>query len=167
MGRGEPQIDVTFDIDASGILNVSACERDNARAQGKVTIAAERGRLSRDDIDRLVEEAKKFEAQDNLAKARTEAKHELETTAYSIMEALMEAPSNAPTANVASTCDETMAWLSAVDPETPVLEFQSRKRELENVFNTFKNQVALMNAKDSQQSQKGRRQFKKGTKKNP
>ena len=165
--RGEPQIDVTFDIDASGILNVSACERDNARAQGQVTIAADRGRLSRDDIDRLVEEAKKFEAADNLARTRTEAKHELETTCYGIMESLMEAPSDAPTANIANLCDETMAWLSAVDPETPVLEFQSRKRELENVMASFRNQMALQNAKDSQQSQKGRRQFKKGTKKNP
>ena len=58
--RGVPQIEVTFDIDANGILNVSAEEKGTGKKQ-QITITNDKGRLSKDDIDRMVNEASRFE----------------------------------------------------------------------------------------------------------
>ena len=63
MPRGVPQIEVTYDIDANGILNVSAVEKSTGK-QNKITITNDNGRLSKEDIERMVEEAEKFKDED-------------------------------------------------------------------------------------------------------
>merc|ERR1719149_403303 len=65
--RGVPQITVTFDIDANGILNVTAADKSTGK-QSTITITNEKGRLSQNDIDRMVEEAEKFAAEDQTNK---------------------------------------------------------------------------------------------------
>merc|ERR1711963_771410 len=83
MPRGQPQIDVTFDIDANGILNVSAIEKSTGK-ENKITITNDKGRLSQDEIERMVSEAERFKAEDDANKNRIEAKNGLENYCYSL-----------------------------------------------------------------------------------
>merc|ERR1712157_555790 len=83
MPRGQPQIDVTFDIDANGILNVSAIGKSTGK-ENKITITNDKGRLSQDEIERMVQEAEKYKAEDDANKNRVEAKNGLENYCYSL-----------------------------------------------------------------------------------
>merc|ERR1719453_923719 len=83
MPRGQPQIDVTFDIDANGILNVSAVEKSTGKEQ-KITITNDKGRLSQDEIERMVEEAERYKAEDEANRNRVIAKNGLENYCYSL-----------------------------------------------------------------------------------
>ena len=83
MPRGQPQIDVTFDIDANGILNVSAIEKSTGK-ENKITITNDKGRLSQEEIERMVSEAEKYKAEDDANKNRIEAKNGLENYCYSL-----------------------------------------------------------------------------------
>merc|ERR1711887_413438 len=79
--RGVPQIEVTFDVDANGILNVSACDKSTGK-ENKITITNDKGRLSKDDIERMVNEAEKYKEEDKAAQERVQAKNELESYAF-------------------------------------------------------------------------------------
>ena len=81
MPRGVPQIEVTYDVDANGILNVSALEKSTGKSQ-KITITNEKGALSKDDIERMVKEAEAAAADDKAAMERIEAKNGLESYLY-------------------------------------------------------------------------------------
>merc|ERR1711929_21278 len=81
MPRGVPQIEVTYDIDANGILNVSAVEKSTGR-ENKITITNDKGRLSKEEIEKMVEEAEKYKAEDEQQKERIQAKNELESYAF-------------------------------------------------------------------------------------
>lgn len=81
MPRGVPQIEVTYDVDANGILNVSAAEKSTGKSQ-KITITNEKGRLSKEDIERMVSDAEKAADEDKKAMERVEAKNELEGYLY-------------------------------------------------------------------------------------
>jgi heat shock protein 1/8 len=81
--RGVPQIEVTFDIDANGILNVSASDKSTGKSN-KITITNDKGRLSKEDIERMVEEAEKYKSEDEKTRQRIEAKNSLENYAYNI-----------------------------------------------------------------------------------
>merc|ERR1712038_186927 len=76
--RGTPQIEVTFDVDANGILNVSAVENGSGKVE-KITITNDKGRLSKEEIDRMVNESEKFKADDEKQKDRISAKNGLES----------------------------------------------------------------------------------------
>merc|ERR1719394_864478 len=79
--RGVPQIEVTFDVDANGILNVSACDKSTGK-ENKITITNDKGRLSKEDIERMVNDAEKFKAEDEAQKERISSKNELESYAF-------------------------------------------------------------------------------------
>jgi L1 cell adhesion molecule like protein len=81
MPRGLPQIEVVFDIDANGILSVSASEKSTGKSN-KITITNDKGRLSKEDIDRMVEEAEKYKNEDDAVKERIEAKNKMEEQIY-------------------------------------------------------------------------------------
>jgi heat shock protein 1/8 len=81
--RGVPQIEVTFDIDANGILNVSACDKSTGKSS-KITITNDKGRLSKEEIERMVEEAEKYKHEDEKTREKIEAKNSLENYAYNI-----------------------------------------------------------------------------------
>lgn len=83
MPRGVPQIEVTFDLDASGILNVQAEEKKTG-GKNKITIVNESGRLSKEQIERMVEDAEKFKAEDKAHKEKIDAKNGLEGYIYSM-----------------------------------------------------------------------------------
>merc|ERR1712121_608240 len=85
--RGVPQIQVTFDIDANGILNVSAVD-SSTKKENKITITNDKGRLSKDDIERMVNEAEKFKDEDEKMKERIQSKNGLESYAYNMKQSV-------------------------------------------------------------------------------
>merc|ERR1712207_76705 len=82
--RGVPQIAVTFDLDSNGILSVAAKDKQNASVSAKITIDSSKGRLSEEEIARIVEDAEKYKAEDDEKRKCIVAKNDLESTAYSI-----------------------------------------------------------------------------------
>merc|ERR1719228_2474489 len=81
--RGVPQIEVTFDIDANGILNVSAADKSTGKSS-KITITNDKGRLSKDEIERMVSDAEKFKNDDEKQKDRISAKNGLESYCFNM-----------------------------------------------------------------------------------
>merc|ERR1712228_966077 len=90
--RGVPQIEVTYDIDANGILNVSAQDKSTGKSN-QITITNEKGRLSQAEIDRMVQEAEKFRAEDESNKAKIEAKKSLKEVTKKKLKKLCKTPS--------------------------------------------------------------------------
>jgi len=86
--RGVPQIEVTFDLDANGILSVSARDKKNTSNTKKITINQQKGRLSQEEIDRIVEEAEKYKAEDEEKRKQVQAKNDLENFVYQMRNTL-------------------------------------------------------------------------------
>merc|ERR1711977_490782 len=87
--RGEPQIEVTFDIDANGILNVSAQEKATGKVE-KITITNDKGRLSKEDIEKLVKDAEKYKNEDDAIRKKIESKNAYENYIYSVRNTLTD-----------------------------------------------------------------------------
>jgi heat shock protein 1/8 len=136
MPRGVPQIEVTFDIDANGILNVSAVEKSTNKSN-KITITNEKGRLSQEEIERMVKEAEQYKAEDEKQKVRIEAKNSLEQYAYNLRNTLQEdnvkktlAESDRET--LESKVKETLDWIDT-HMDASKEEFEAKQKELEQV----------------------------------
>merc|ERR1719335_523146 len=117
MPRGQPQIEVTFDIDANGILNVSAVEKSTGK-ENKITITNDKGRLSQEEIERMVDEAERYKAEDEANRVRVEAKNALENYSYSMKntmadEKLADKMSDSDKEAVNNKINETISWLDA------------------------------------------------------
>ena len=131
--RGVPQIEVSFDIDANGILNVSAEDKNSGKNQ-KITITNDSGRLSKEDIERMVNDAEKFKEQDEEVKERVELKNTIEhllTTAKN-HDKLDDTPNARKM--VESLYQDTMEWLDN-NQEASKEELQSKKEEIEKIIN--------------------------------
>ncbi|KAK0412678.1 hypothetical protein QR680_006348 [Steinernema hermaphroditum] len=136
--RGVPQIEVSFDVDANGILNVSATDKSTGKAN-KITITNDKGRLSKEDIERMVAEADKFKAEDEAQKERVGAKNGLESFAFNLKqtlddEKLKEKVSEEDRRKVLEKCDEVLSWLDA-NQAAEKEEFEHQQKELEAVSN--------------------------------
>lgn len=135
MPRGVPQIEVTFDIDANGILNVSAIEKSTGK-ENKITITNDKGRLSKQDVERMVAEAEKFKAQDDLQRKKIEAKNGLENYCFSLRNSLNEdkvaAALGANKEVLEKQVNETMSWLESHPEESPEV-YDEKKKEIEKV----------------------------------
>ena len=136
--RGTPQIEVTFDIDANGILNVSALEKGTGKTQ-KITITNDKGRLSKEDIERMVNEAEKFKEEDEKEATRVQAKNGLESYAYSLKSTLgedtfKEKLDASEVEEVTKAADETIEWLDSNQTATAE-EFAEKQKELEGKAN--------------------------------
>ena len=136
--RGVPQIEVTFDIDANGILNVSAVEKGTGKAN-KITITNDKGRLSKEDIERMVSEAEKFKEEDEAETSRIQAKNGLESYAYSLKQSLSDEKfkdkiSDEDKKTVEAKCTEVISWLDNNTTATKE-EYESQQKELEAVAN--------------------------------
>ncbi|CAI2357604.1 unnamed protein product [Caenorhabditis sp. 36 PRJEB53466] len=113
--RGVPQIEVTFDIDANGILNVSAEDKSTGKSN-RITIRNEKGRLSQSDIDRMVNEAKQFEREDAEQRERVSARNQLEAYAFQVKQALDEHGSKLPADDARrakEAVEDTIRWMEA------------------------------------------------------
>merc|ERR1719472_548098 len=136
--RGVPQIEVTFDIDANGILNVSAQDKSTGK-QNQITITNEKGRLSQADIDRMVSEAEKYAAEDESNKQKIEAKNGLENYCYSMRNTLSEEKlqdkfEGDDKDNIEKAVQEALDWLDK-NQLAEKDEFEAKQKELEGVVN--------------------------------
>merc|ERR1711887_190354 len=134
MPRGQPQIDVCFDIDANGILNVSALEKSTGK-ENKITITNDKGRLSQDEIERMVSEAEKYKAEDDANRNRIEAKNGLENYCYSLKGSISseEVKDKIPADDKKALEDaiaEGISWLDA-NPTAEKEEYEEKRKELE------------------------------------
>merc|ERR1712042_195297 len=112
--RGVPQIEVTFDVDANGILNVSAADKSTGKSQ-KITITNDKGRLSKEDIEKMVNDAEKYKKDDEAAAERIRAKNDLESYAYQMKttmneEKIKEKIDEADKKKVEEQCEEVISW---------------------------------------------------------
>ncbi|ELR12370.1 heat shock protein ssa1, putative [Acanthamoeba castellanii str. Neff] len=134
--RGVPQVEVTFDIDANGILNVSAADKTTGKSE-KITIRNDKGRLSKEEIDRMVKEAERYKADDERAKEKVEAKNALENYAYTMRNTMRDdnvASKLAPEdkSKIEHATDDTIKWLEA-NQTAEKDELDYKKKELEDV----------------------------------
>ena len=144
MPRGQPQIEVTFDIDANSILNVTAVEKSTGK-NNKIVITNDKGRLSKDDIERLVKEAEKFKDEDNKVKERIEAKNSLEQYGYQIKntlkdEKLKDKFSEEEKKQIETKVDEVLKW-SNDNPAASKEEYDAKVKEIEAVFNPIMQKI--------------------------
>merc|ERR1719235_1138941 len=136
--RGVPQIEVTFDIDANGILNVSAQDKSTGKVN-QITITNEKGRLSQADIDRMVSEAEKYAAEDEQNKKKIEAKNGLENYCYSMKNTLQEEKLQdkfdaGDKEKIESSVQDCLDWLER-NQMAETEEFEAKQKELEGVVN--------------------------------
>merc|ERR1719357_1883082 len=136
--RGVPQIEVTFDIDANGILNVSACDKSTGK-QNKITITNDKGRLSKEDIERMVNDAEKFKADDEKQKERISAKNGLESYCFNMKtsledENMKDKISEDDRKTITEKCEEAIKWLDR-NHLAEVDEFTDKQKEVEEVCN--------------------------------
>jgi L1 cell adhesion molecule like protein len=136
MPRGVPQIEVTYDIDANGILNVSAVEKSTGK-ENKITNTNDKGRLSKDEVERMVAEAEKYKQEDEANKSKIEAKNSCENYAYSLRNSLGEEKlasqlSDEDKSTATAKIDETIKWLDenfGAEKE----EFEEKEKDLKSV----------------------------------
>merc|ERR1712186_138152 len=115
--RGVPQIEVTFDIDANGILNVSALDKSSGK-QEKITITNDKGRLSKDEIERMVNEAEEYKVEDDKQKDRISAKNGLESYCFNMKSTIEDDNiksqiSNEDRSAIKEKCEEAIRWLDS------------------------------------------------------
>jgi len=134
--RGVPQIEVTYDIDANGILNVSAQDKSTGTIN-KITITNDKGRLSKDQIEKMVREAEQYKADDEKNKSKVEAKNGLENYSYSLRntvrdEKVTDKLSSEDKAALEKAVEEAIKWLDA-NQTAEKEEFEAKQKELEGI----------------------------------
>jgi L1 cell adhesion molecule like protein len=140
MPRGGPQIEVAFDVDANGILNVTAAEKSTGKSQ-KITITNDKGRLSKDDIERMVQEASSFEAEDKAHMEKVEARNGLESYVYNVRNSLNDEKTREKL--TAEACDgyleKTKPYLEWLDANLSATkeECEEQKKAAEADFQPF------------------------------
>jgi heat shock protein 1/8 len=136
--RGVPQVNVVFDIDANGILNVSA-EDKTAGVKNKITITNDKGRLSKDDIEKMVQDAEKYKTEDEEVKRKVEAKNGLENYAYNMKNTIRDDKiagqlSADDKQTIEKAVEDTIQWLDQ-NQLAEVDEFDDKQKELEGICN--------------------------------
>jgi heat shock protein 5 len=133
--RGVPQIEVTFEIDANGILNVAAVEKGSGKTE-KITITNDKGRLSQEEIDRMVNEAEEFAEQDKQVKAKIDARNALETYCYSMKqtvgEKMGEKMSHDDKESITKAVEEALEWLDA-NHDVEKEEYEEKLKEVQDI----------------------------------
>eukprot|EP00268_Persea_americana_P035114 TRINITY_DN3466_c0_g3_i1.p1 TRINITY_DN3466_c0_g3~~TRINITY_DN3466_c0_g3_i1.p1 ORF type:complete len:653 (-),score=123.63 TRINITY_DN3466_c0_g3_i1:134-2092(-) len=136
--RGVPQINVTFDIDANGILNVSA-EDKTAGVKNRITITNDKGRLSREEIEKMVKDAEQFKAEDEEVKKKVEAKNALENYAYNMRNTVKDEKIGGKLGpedkkKIEDAVEEVIEWLDR-NQLAEVEELEHKLKELEETCN--------------------------------
>ena len=136
--RGVPQIEVTFDVDANGILNVSACDKSTGK-QNKITITNDKGRLSKEEIEKMVNDAEKYKAEDDVQKERISAKNSLESYCFNMKSTLDDEKakdkiSESDRKIINDKCDETIKWLD-MNQTAEKEEYSDKQKEVEGICN--------------------------------
>jgi endoplasmic reticulum chaperone BiP len=144
--RGVPQIEVSFEIDANGILQVSAADKGTGKAE-KITITADKGRLSQEEIERMVREAEEFADEDKKVKERIDAKNGLESFLYNLKNTIEDEEKGISAKidpkekdELVSLIDETLDWLDE-NADAEAEEFAEKQKEVEKVSNPIMRKV--------------------------
>jgi len=129
---------VTFDIDANGILNVSACDKSTGKIN-KITITNDKGRLSKEDIERMVEEAEKYKQEDEVTRQKIEAKNSLENYAYNVRntikdEKLKDKISEEDKKLIEDKTNEILQFIET-NEDLNKEEYEEKEKELKNISN--------------------------------
>eukprot|EP01123_Difflugia_compressa_P008236 TRINITY_DN23_c0_g2_i7.p1 TRINITY_DN23_c0_g2~~TRINITY_DN23_c0_g2_i7.p1 ORF type:complete len:235 (-),score=89.05 TRINITY_DN23_c0_g2_i7:88-714(-) len=136
MPRGKPQIEVTFDLDANGILQVGAVDKTTGKSE-RITITNDKGRLSAEQIEKMVNDAEKYKADDQKQKERIEAKNGLENYAYTIRtsiadEAVASKLDASDKKKLTDAVDSMLSWLDTHQGSNKE-EFEAKQKELEAI----------------------------------
>jgi heat shock protein 5 len=144
--RGVPQIEVTFEVDANGILQVSAEDKGTGKAE-KITITAEKGRLSEEEIERMVREAEEYAEEDRKVKDRIDARNGLESYLYNLKNTLddeekgvADAISAEDKKELQDMIDEALDWMDE-NPEADKEDYDAKHKEVEQVANPIMRNV--------------------------
>jgi len=136
--RGVPQIEVTFEIDANGILQVGASDKGTGKTE-KITITADKGRLSQEEIDRMVKEAEEFADEDKKVQAKITAKNGLESYLYSMKNSVEDEEKGiagkieeAEKKELVEAIDEALDWLES-NADAEAEEFEEKRKEVEKI----------------------------------
>merc|ERR1711975_75368 len=134
--RGTPQIEVTFDVDANGILNVSAVEKGSGKTE-KITITNDKGRLSKEEIEKMVNEAETFKDEDNQQKERIDSKNTLESFIFNLKSSLEQPEvktklSEEEISAASKALDDALKWLDA-NQLAEKEESEDKQKELETM----------------------------------
>jgi len=132
--RGVPQIEVTFDLDANGILNVSAEDKSTGN-RNKITITNDTGRLTKEQIERMVSDAEKYKAEDEKHQARMSAKNKLEQYAYGLKTTiddpkLKDKVTASDRSAIETAVKDIQTWLSS-NEHADQEEYEKKQKELE------------------------------------
>ncbi len=144
--RGVPQIEVSFEVDANGILQVSAEDKGTGKAE-KITITAEKGRLSEEEIERMVQEAEQFAEEDRKVKERIDARNGLESYLYNLKNTL-EDDEKGLADNISAEdkkelqdiIDEALDWMDS-NPEADKEDYAEKTKEVEQIANPIMRNV--------------------------
>merc|ERR1712079_166566 len=136
--RGVPQIEVTFDIDVNGILNVSAVDKSSGKKEN-ITITNDKGRLSAEDIEKMLADAEKYKAEDDHQKERIAAKNGLESYCFNMKSTVEDNKfkdkiSEADRKNIIDKCNDTISWLEQ-NQMAEIDEYKDKQKEVETLCN--------------------------------
>jgi heat shock protein 5 len=141
--RGQPQIEVTFEIDANGILNVGASDKGTGKTE-KITITNDKGRLSQEEIERMVQEAEEYAEQDKQVKARIDARNKLETYCYNmkntIEDKLGDKLEEDDREKIKTAVDEALEWLDD-NQDAEEDDYAEKLKEVEDVCSPIISEV--------------------------
>ena len=144
--RGVPQIEVTFEVDANGILQVSAKDKGSGVSE-KITITAEKGRLSEEEIQRMVQEAEEFAEEDKLMKKRIDARNGLEGYCYNLKntlndeeKGLKDKMAESDVEAIEEAVSETLEWLDE-NQEADLEEYEAKQKEIEGIANPIMQKI--------------------------
>ena len=134
--RGVPQIEVTFDIDANGILNVSACDKSTGK-QNKITITNDKGRLSKEDIERMVNDAEKYKKDDEQQRERISAKNSLESYCFNMKQTIEDEKLASKIGaddkkKILDACENALKWLDS-NQTAEKEEYEHKMKEVEKI----------------------------------
>ena len=138
MPRGQPQIEISYEVDANGILKVSAVEKSTGKSKD-ITIKNESNRLSKEEIEKMVDEASKFKAEDDAIVEKLESKNKLENYLYSIKntvlgEEKMKTSLGDDVTKVQEVVDEGLNWLESGDSSLSKEDYDSKFKEVEGIL---------------------------------
>merc|ERR1711862_85128 len=138
--RGVPQIEVTFEVDANGILQVAAEDKGTGKKE-QITITAEKGRLSEEEIERMVKEAEEHAEEDKKVKERIDARNGLESYLYNLKNTLEDDEKGLAASlsaedkkELTDTIDETLDWMDE-NPEADKEDYDEKQKEVEQIAN--------------------------------
>jgi len=156
--RGTPQIEVSFDINADGILSVQAVDKANGRSE-KIEIRNDSGRLSRDEIEKMVQDAEKFKDEDVKLRQKVEAKNGLENYCFQVKRTLTDEQTSSKFSDedkktVEDVANEGLQFLES-NPDAEAAEYEAKQKELEAKFNPIMQKIYQQGAPGGAEAMRG------------